>query len=329
MKAITIKIKDYVKTTYKDKPIVLMLLLFMVAAIIFIPNFRGYSNLKELLIQSSDILIVACGMTFVVINGGIDFSMIATIGLGSIVGATIMNLDTGYLASSPVGFLVAIVVMLAIGLLIGTINGLSVTRLKMPSFIATMAVQLIFSGVALFYTQSETITNLPAPFLYIGGGEIFIIPMPIIVSIVVILLTSFILRKTVFGRRLYAIGTNPKTAYVSGLPVKRTIFMLFVISGFFSATGGIVLSSRMGIGMPSLGQDLLLDVFAAVIIGGSSPLGGVGRISGTVFGAIFIALINNSLNLLGIPWYIITIVKGVLILIMVLVEARKTSKAQH
>jgi ribose transport system permease protein len=188
----------------------------------------------------------------------------------------------------------------------------------MPSFIATMAVQLIFSGVALIYTQSETITNLPAPFLYIGGGEIFIIPMPIIVSIVVILLTSFILRKTVFGRRLYAIGTNPKTAYVSGLPVKRTIFMLFVISGFFSA-----------IGMPSLGQDLLLDVFAAVIIGGSSPLGGVGRISGTVFGAIFIALINNSLNLLGIPWYIITIVKGVLILIMVLVEARKTSKAQH
>lgn len=312
-----------IKRLYSEKPIVLVLILYVIFSLAVIPKFSGLNNLSDIIVQSSDLTIIGCGLTFVILNGGIDFSVAATMGLGSIVGASIMNLNDGYLAKSAYGFIAAIAVMILIGLIIGMLNGIAVLKLRMPSFMATMSTNLIFGGLALFYTQSGTINNLPGTFKFIGSGKVLNVPFPIISALVVVLITNYMLSRTVFGRNVYAIGTNPKAAYISGLPVKRTIFKLFVICGFLAALGGIVMTARLGAGLPALGTSSFLDVVASVIIGGSSVFGGSGTILGTAAGALFITVLNNSMNLMNIQWYVIIIVKGLIIFIVALLDAAR------
>lgn len=298
-----------------EKPIYGIFGIYIILSLIFVPGFRNEENLINILLQSADLIIISCGMTFVIMNGGIDFSVVAVINLGSIIGASIMTRDGGLLADSPFGWMFAIFVMLIIGLFIGAINGLAVVKLKMPSFIATMSTQLVFSGVALFYSQSETVAELPKEFMRIAEGSFAYIPIPIIMTIIIVGISYYLLHHTVFGRHVFAIGTNHKVSNISGVPVKRTVFILFLLSGIFAATGGILMTSRVGAGVPSLASAMLLDIVAAVIIGGTSVAGGEGSIMGTVIGAIFIIALNNSLNLLGLDWYVINICKGALVLV--------------
>jgi len=190
----------------------------------------------------------------------------------------------------------------------------------MPSFIATMGTQLVFSGFALLITQSVTIGSLPNAFTKIAEGSIIYIPIPIILTIAVVGITYYLLHHTVFGRYVFAIGTNHKVSSISGIPVKKTIFILFLLSGLFAALGGIIMTSRVGAGMPALASAMLLDVVAAVIIGGTSIAGGAGSILGTLLGAVFIIALNNSLKLLGVEWYIINVCKGVLVLVVALLD---------
>jgi ribose/xylose/arabinose/galactoside ABC-type transport system permease subunit len=320
------KIYSKIRKLYIKSPIVLVLFSYTILVLLFVPKFAHPNNILDILVQSADLIIFAIGLTFVLLNGGIDFSIFSIVGLVSILGAMIMNKDSGLLSSSHYGFIIAIIVMLAIGVIIGFLNGVSVVFLKMPSFIATMASFLIFSGLALFISKSETIPGLPREFIFIGGGRIFFIPFPIIIAVIVILITNYLLSKTVFGRYIFAIGTNPRTSLISGLPVKSTIVKLFVISGFLAALGGIVMTARVGAGMPSMGQERLIDVATATIIGGTSMFGGVGTIGGVVAGALLITVINNSLDLLGISWFVINIIKGLLILTMAFVDVSRALK---
>ena len=303
-----------------EKPIFAMFGIYIIVSLIFIPGFSNEENLINVVVQSADLIIIACGMTFVIMNGGIDFSTVAVINLGSILGASIMSHDGGLLADSPVGWLVAILAMLLIGFIIGVINGLAVVKLRMPSFISTMGTQLVFSGFALFYSQSTTIAELPKEFISIAEGSIAYIPIPIIMTVIVAGIGYYLLHHTVFGRHVFAIGTNHKVSNISGVPVKRTIFILFLLSGLFAATGGIVMTSRVGAGMPALASAMLLDIVAAVIIGGTSIAGGEGNMMGTMVGAIFIIVLNNSLNLLGLDWYVINMCKGALVLVVAFLD---------
>jgi ribose transport system permease protein len=286
-----------------------------------VPDFISIVNFRDILVQSSELVILSCGLTFVLLNGGIDFSITAITSLASVVGASIMNLDTGFAAHLPYGYLIAIFAMLLIGIAISIVNGFSVVVLKMPSFIATMATSLVFSGLAVYYTKSATITNLPSAFTFIGDGTLVGVPLPIIAAILVVIVTHWGLSRSVFGRSVYAIGSNPRASFISGLPVKRIIFELFIISGFLAAIGGVVMSARIGAGTPSLGQETLMDIVAAVIIGGTSVFGGVGTILGTVAGALFITILNNSLNLIGIPWFVVIMIKGLVILFIAIFDA--------
>jgi ribose transport system permease protein len=315
------RVLNAARNTYRERPIVLVLVAYVIVSLAIVPQFASPKNLLDILVQSSDLIVLSIGMGFVILNGGIDFSVTAVTALASVVGASIMNLDTGLLAGSPYGFLAAIGVMLLIGLGIAAINGLSVVVLKMPSFIATMATSLVFGGAAVFYTRSATITNLPRPFTFMGDGSILGIPFPIIVAAVVVLVAHYVLSATVFGRTVYAVGSNPKASFISGLPVRKTIFILFLLSGFLAALGGTLMSARLGAGTPSLGQERLMDIVAAVIIGGTSIFGGAGTVLGTVAGALFITILNNSLNLVGIPWYMVIIVKGAVIFFIALFDA--------
>lgn len=310
-----------IKDIYHDKPIYLLLILLVLASMIFVPEFMTQRNLVITLIQSCDLIIMACGLTFVIMNGGIDFSTTAIMGLVSVVGASIMSKESGIMKDSPFGFIAAILVMLLIGMLIGALNGLAVVKLKMPSFMATMAVSLVFGGLALLYTTSDSITNLPREYMFIGEGKILSIPFPIILAAFVVLMSGYLLSRTVFGRSVYSVGTNQKASLISGIKVKNVIFKLFVINGFLAALAGILATARIGAGRPSIGGNVFIDVVTAVIIGGTSIFGGAGSIAGTLAGALFISVLNVSLALLGVQWYVISIVKGLILMAVALIDA--------
>ncbi|HVP17472.1 MAG TPA: ABC transporter permease [Spirochaetia bacterium] len=292
----------------------LFFIVYFLFCVLFVNKFANPVNLLNMLVQCADLIILACGMTFVFMNGGIDFSLTATLALGSIFGARVMTLGGDPLLMTVIG----VALMLGIGLGIGVLNGLTVTRLRMPSFIATMATQLIFAGLALWYTQSATIGGLPRPFLLIGRGTLFGVQLPVFIMLAVVALSAFVLHRTVLGRYIFSVGTNHRTSLISGIPVKKTIFSLFLFSGGLAAVSGIIMTSRSGAGMPALGKGMLMDIVGAVVIGGTSVTGGKGSILGTAVGAALIIVLNNSLNLLGIEWFIINALKGVMIVAVAL-----------
>ena len=192
----------------KDMPILPLLIVSFLLAVFFVPHFATVFNLKNYLLQSADLLIIACGVTFVVLNGGIDFSVTSVMSLGSVVGAYIMALSP--LAATPgLAIPVAILVMMGIGLLVGYINGLSVTKLKVPSFVATLATQLIFVGLAVFFaslvSETASISGLPDAFFILGGeGQFFFVP--IVIAFLIWLFSAWLLSRTLFGKQVYAIG---------------------------------------------------------------------------------------------------------------------------
>ena len=306
--------KERVRKFLIDNPVFVFFFIYFIVAVLFVPNFGTSMNIRNIFIHSSDMIIISIGMVIVVMNGGIDFSVTSNISLGSVVGALIMSRQVGVMAESQFGWIVAIFAMLTIGAIIGIINGFSVVVLKMPSFIVTMVGQLVFGGLALWITMSATIIGLPEQFIFIGEGSVLGIPFPVILAMIVLIVAYYVLHKTVFGRYLFAIGTSHKTSRISGVPVKKTIFTTFIICGVLGALGGIVMTARIGAGMPGLGRPIFLDVVAAIVIGGTSIMGGKGNVPGAAMGAIFIVVLNNSLSHLGIPWYVQNICKGMLVL---------------
>jgi ribose transport system permease protein len=297
-------------------PIFLLLIVMFVFSYFLVPNFSTRFNLTNLVLQANDIMIVAVGLTFVVLNGGIDFSITSVMAMSSVFGAYIMALSP--LAGTPWAVPVALIAMVSVGVIVGMVNGFSVTRFKMPSFIATLATMMIGSGVAVWFTsivsERSSIGGLPEAFFALGGdrGHIWV---PVTITVVLLLFAHWLLTYTVFGRRVYAVGTNPRTSHVSGLPVKSTIFWLMIICGVFAAIQGIIATGRNQAGIPSLGDRVFIDIIAAVIIGGTSVFGGAGGVRQTIYGVLFIALLNNVVNLLGVEWYVISLIKGILVLI--------------
>lgn len=301
----------------RDMPILPLLLVSFVLAACFVPHFLTLYNLKNYLLQSADLLIISCGLTFVVLNGGIDFSVTSVLALGSVVGAYIMAQSP--LAATPAASIpVAILAMMGIGLVVGLVNGLSVTWLKMPSFVATLATQLVVLGIAVQFasmiSETSSIDGLPEAFFVLGGGgKSFFVP--IVIAFSIWLFSHWLLTSTLFGKRVFATGVNPKASYISGIPVKRTIVWLMVISGLFAGIASIIATARNEVGMASLGDKMFLTTIASVIVGGTSTAGGFGGVHKTLLGVLFITLINNAMNLLGVGWYTIMIVLGTLIVV--------------
>ena len=305
---------NYIKKFFIRKPIFPILIIFFILSVLVVPNFLTIRHIKDILIQASTLAIVASGVTFVVLNGSIDFSCVSIIALGSVIGASIITNDNGLLAGSPYAIPLAIIVVILVGILFGVINGLAVAFLKMPAFIVTLATMNIGSGLAIWYSKAETIYNLPDSFNYIGQGSFLHIPIIILISIVSILILDFILSRTIFGRHIYAIGTNQIASYISGIPVRKTLIKVFIISGIYSSITSILLTARLESGASGLGSNMFLDIIACIILGGTSIAGGSGSIGGTVLGVLFLTLMNNSLNMLGVSWFVINVVKGLIIL---------------
>lgn len=292
-------------------------LLYFIALAPFTPGFISGSNLAALLPALLPLFVVATGQMVVLITGGIDLSLTSTIGLCSITGAAIMSGEAGLLAGSPLAVPAGVAAMLAVGAAVGLFNGLSVARLKMPPFIVTLTTMMFVSGLAIWLTRSKNIGSLPPWFNAIGGR---VLPS-VVVALVAGLAVHALLSRTLLGRWLYAVGHNSKAARISGVPVEGVTVTAYVLSGILAAAASILYTGQAETGSPVLAQRLLLDVVAATVIGGASLFGGKGRVLGTLFGVIFIKLIDNSLNLLDLSYFTIMIVKGAVILLASLVDS--------
>lgn len=278
----------------------------------FTPGLMSISNLLNILAYLLPLLIVAIGMTVVMITGGIDLSVTSIIALTSVVGASAMTGNSG-MAATPKGLLS----MLALGAALGAANGFIVSFLRLPGFIVTLASRMFVSGFAIWLTQSKSIYNLPTSFLAIGKQ----LPIALAVTLTVSIVMHLALRRTMYGRWLYAVGQNATTAHISGVPVRAVTFAAYVASGLCAALASILMTGRMETGSPVLGHEILMDVIGATVVGGTSLFGGKGRIAWTFFGVLFLAVLDNALNLLNLSQFSITIAKGSVILVAAVVDA--------
>jgi ribose/xylose/arabinose/galactoside ABC-type transport system permease subunit len=292
---------------------------------LIVPEIATVDTLLDILSAMIPLLIVAIGQTFVLIAAGIDLAAPSVIAMASVVGASVMTKDGGYANGSIFQIPAGILAFLAVGGSIGIFNGLCVTRFKMPSFIVTLTAMMFFSGTAIWYTAAHTdassIGNLPPRFVAIGQGQIAGVPFSLAIALVVGGAAHIILSRTVYGRWLYAIGLNPRAAAISGVPVRRVMFWAFVISGLCAAIASVIYTGRLETGTPVLGQRILLDVVGAAVIGGVSLFGGKGKIMWTVFGVLFLTVIDKGLQLLGLSLASVFAIKGGVILLAAVIDS--------
>ncbi len=277
------------------------------------PYFLDYRNLINLARQISLYAIIASGMTFVILTGGIDLSV------GSIVAVTGTFIAGFIKGGIPVWL--AILMGIGIGVLFGLFNGLIISNTRIPAIIVTLAVMSVGRGIALLYSNGYPISGLPNSFKEIGRGYIGPLPIPIYVMVIIYILAYITLNKTRFGRHVYALGGNEETVRLSGINVRRLKMKVYVISGLMAAISGLLLTSRLGSGQPLAGDGWELDAIAAVVVGGTDIAGGRGTIIGTIIGAFIIGVLNNGLNLLNVSPYLQLVVKGFVIIGAVFVRA--------
>jgi ribose transport system permease protein len=308
------------KRLFLSEYLVLLLgALYFAALAPFTPGFTTRDNFTNILATLLPLFIVAIGQTVVLVTGGIDLSVTSTIALSSVTGAAIMSGDHGWLAGSPLAVPAGILAMLLVGALVGVFNGVAVTQFKMPPFIVTLTSMMFFSGSAIWLTKSRNIGNLPVAFNTIGGAT----GVAFAVAATLALGAHAMLSRSLWGRWIYAAGHNARASYISGVPVAGVIVSAYVVSGIFAAAASVLYTGQAESGSPVLAQRLLLDIVGATVIGGTSLLGGRGKVVWTLFGVLFLKLIDNSLNLLDLSYFSIMMVKGAVILFAALMDTAR------
>lgn len=295
------------------------LFLILIILSVMSPDFLRVNNIFNVLRQVSINALIAYGMTFVILTGGIDLSVGSILALSS-------ALTAGMLAGGTDPILALLIGLLA-GTAMGAVNGLVITKGKVAPFIATLATMTIFRGLTLVYTEGRPITGLSdaVSFQMLGKGYFLGIPFPVVTMLVSYGILYFILRKTTFGRGVYAIGGNEEASLLSGLRVDRIKIGVYSLAGLLSALAGITLTSRLNSAQPTAGASYELDAIAAVVLGGTSLSGGRGWIFGTLVGALIIGVLNNGLNLLNVSSFYQQVVKGGVILLAVLLDRKKAA----
>lgn len=293
---------------------VMILLIICIAAAILSPDFLSMANLFNVVKQITVAGLVGCGMTFVILTGGIDLSVGSILGLSGVMAA-------GVLASTG-NMLLAILTALGIGLVCGAVNGFWVAKCGIPPFIATLGMMTLLRGCVLVYTKGSPISIKSDAYKFIGKGSVIGIPLPIILLIIFYLIAHFILSQTGYGRCVYALGGNREATRLSGISTKKTEWIVYVINGLMCGIAAIVLTARLGSAQSTTGEGIEMDAIAAVILGGTSLSGGTGFVLPTVVGAMIMGIIDNILTLLNVNPHATSIVKGAVILIAVLVDKK-------
>lgn len=278
------------------------------------PKFLTVQNLMIILTQVSINALLAFGVTFVIIAGGIDLSIGSMVAVTGVVAASFAHPDT-YPVAVPV------LAGLGAGLLFGAFNGYIITRSKVPPFIVTLGTMTIGRGLALILSKGRPISNLSDSFNFLGGGKILGIPTLIIILIVLFIVCTVVLKRTVLGRYIYAVGGNEQAARASGIQLTNVKMAVYTLCGGLAALAGILLTSRITTGQPNAGTGFELDAIAAAIIGGTSTSGGTGTMTGTLIGALLIGVISNGLDLLNVTSYYQQVVMGTIIIGAVVLDS--------
>ena len=298
----------------------------LVVLCIFLTLFPGTSqsfptlkNVFNVLRQISINLLLACGMTMVIILGGIDLSVGSTIALSGVLAAGCVS---RYNMSIPLAMLIGVL----IGLVIGLFNGMVISKTTIPPFIVTLATMNIARGLSGVYTGGSPVRVVSKQWQWIGAGYLWIFPVPVIIMLIIFIISILIMNRTKIGRYIYAVGGNALAAKFSGISVSRVKFLVYTYSGLMAGLAGVILASRMYSGQPTAGEGAEMDAIAAVVVGGTSMSGGSGKLGGTLIGALIIGILSNGLNLMNVNSFWQTVVKGVVILLAVFIDYIRNMK---
>ena len=280
------------------------------------PRFLTVKNIMNILMQSTTMGMAAVGMTYVVITGGIDLSVGSVLALCAALGAAAMK------NGAPV--VIGVLIMLSVSTAFGIIQGILISRLKVPAFIVTLAGMSIGRGFTLVFTQGKTISGIPKSYQLIGNGYIAgVIPIAVLIMFLVYLVAFYVLKFTTFGRGIYALGGNREATELSGIHTKRIEMCVYGVSGFTAGLAAMILTARLGTAVSTAGDCLEMDAIGAAVIGGASLAGGRGTMKGTLVGVLILSVLNNGMNLLNVNTFYTGVVRGVVILIAVLLDTLK------
>jgi ribose transport system permease protein len=308
--------KESLRTLLQVAGILPILLVICILFSILTPSFLSAPNLINVVRQASINIVLAAGMTFVILTGGIDLSVGSMLGVTAVAGVLVS-------LSATAGWL-AVPAALVVGLFLGLINGSLIAFLNLPPFIVTLGSYTGLRGVAYLLANGTTVINPNINFAWIGNAYLGPIPWLVIIALATILVSWFILRRTVLGTHIYAVGGNARAARLTGIKVSRVLLFVYGVSGLLSGLAGLMSASRLYSATGMLGQGYELDAIAAVILGGTSFSGGIGTIFGTLLGALIIALLNNGLTLLNVSFFWQLVVKGLVIIIAVAIDRLRT-----
>lgn len=288
-------------------------------------NFLTLGNFRNILFHASVLGMLVIGQAFTLVTGNFDLSMESTLGLCALIGAWLIVPAGAPTYGSGLMFhpFLAILVMLALGLTIGWVNGTLITRLKMNNFIVTLAMLIALRGAMLIVTEGQTVFGTPRLFNWIGAGKIGVIPAPAAVVVLAYVIVHVVLQYTPFGRELYATGSNRDAALASGVDPEKRIRQVYLISGFLAAFAGWMLAGRLTNVISNLGEGMIFEVFAAAVIGGISLQGGRGTMLGAFGGVLLLSTINSGLNLMQVSPFWIETIRGLIILFAMLIDAQK------
>jgi len=307
------------RSMLQNQGILIAFILLCLALSLSSEFFLTWNNWINIIRQTAINGILAIGVTFVILGGGIDLSVGSVMAL---CGAVAASLSTT--TSESLSFIgIALLAGLGAGLVAGHVNGVLVAYVRIPAFVATLGMLSVARGLTFIYTDGRPISNLSKAYLWFGNGAILNVPVPIVALALVFAVCWFTLRHTVFGRHVYAVGGSERAAITNGIETKRVTALTYAISGVLAALAGVILTARSTAALPQAGVAYELDAIAAVVIGGTSLSGGRGTLIGTIFGALIIGTINNGLDLLGISSYYQQVVKGSIIVGAVLLDVSR------
>jgi ribose transport system permease protein len=302
--------RDMVQASYR----LLAVALLCVALSLLSDVFFTANNILNVLRQTALLFLMASGLTLVILTAGLDLSIGANVALSACLAASVIK-ATG----SP---LLGVATGISCGAMVGLANGLLVTALRIPSFIATYGMMWMLTGVTYYYMAGETIHGFPPGFRQLGSGYLLGVPMPVYVMVLFLFIGAFFAQRTVWGQQIYAIGANPVSARLSGVPVERRLALVYAVSGAMAGLASLIILARINSAQGDIGEELTLPAIAAVLVGGTSLFGGSGTVAGTLIGALFLTLVLNGMNLLQIHSSWQPLVTGIIILLAVWIDNR-------
>lgn len=310
-----INLKDKINEYAIYAVLILLFLFFSIAS----PSFINANNLINVVRQISMLGIASVGMTFALLVGGIDLSIGSQMSMVAVICSIMMT-------KGNINPCIASILCIILTSAVGFFNGIIISKIKMPPLIVTLSTMIIIEGVAFIISKGIPIFGFPQGFSVLGQGYIGIIPIPVIIMIVILIIGAVILNKTYIGRYFYSIGGNEEASRLSGIDVDKIKCLAYTLSGLFAGISGVILLSRTNSGQPTMGKGFEFDVLTAVVLGGVSVNGGVGKISNVISGILIIGVLNNGLVLMGMNTYVQSVIKGIVLLIAVAFDFIQRSK---